>query len=308
MLRSTAAALLLAPTLAVAATASPNLKASYLYDLANFSGVIRDGAAGLAYDPSGKELLLFGNGIVRTFDSNGMEVHQFGDDVAEGYGNVLAAAAMENGDLVALSYDQGGAVLTRRNFRGEPISRIDPKGVPAPYAGFGPNILRYANGRIYLVSTGTMQVLVLNADGTYVDAIDLKARIELNDKETDTEMNGFAVDADGSILFTVATLFKAFVVSPDGIIRSWGRPGGAPGRFNVTAGIGADATRYFVLDALKSAVIVFDKKFNFLGEFGGFGKKPGQLYGAMTMAVGGGRVYVSQMGGRGTAVYQVSGG
>jgi hypothetical protein len=308
MLRSTAAALLLAPTLAVAATASPNLKAAYLYDLASFSGVIRDGASGLAYDSAGKELLLYGNGIVRTFDSNGMEVYQFGDDVGEGHGVVLAAAAMENGDLVVLSYNEGGAVLTRRNFRGEPISRIDPKGVPAPYANFGPNILRYAQGRIYLVATGAMQVLVLGADGSYVAAIDLRERLALTDRETETELNGFDVDTDGSMLFVVATLFKAFVVSLDGNVRSWGRSGGAPGKFNIVAGIGADATRYFVLDALKNAVIVFDKKFNFLGEFGGFGKKPGQLYGATTMAVGGGRVYVAQMGGRGIAVYQVSGG
>jgi DNA-binding beta-propeller fold protein YncE len=119
-------------------------------------------------------------------------------------------------------------------------------------------------------------------------------------------LTGFSVAPDGTLLFTVATLFQAYAVAPDGSVRVWGKPGGAPGKFNVAKGIAADDRgRYYVLDALKSAVIAFDGQLDFLGEFGYRGDRPGNLVFPTGIAFGGGRIYVAQNGDRGVAVYRV---
>ena len=107
------------------------------------------------------------------------------------------------------------------------------------------------------------------------------------------------------MLFTVAPLFRAFVVSLSGQVRSFGRPGSAPGHFGIVAGIGADPGRYYVVDNLKGAVIVFDRDLKLVGQFGARGSRKDQLQGPTSVAVAGDRVFVSQNGARGVAVYQV---
>lgn len=52
-------------------------------------------------------------------------------------------------------------------------------------------------------------------------------------------------------------------------MTSFGRSGSAAGRFGVIAGIAVDRQgRVIVADKLKSVVMVFDKDFTFLSEFG----------------------------------------
>jgi hypothetical protein len=127
------------------------------------------------------------------------------------------------------------------------------------------------------------------------------------DAQEPEDISGFGVDVDGGLLFTIATRFRAYAISPSGEVKAWGVAGGAPGRFNVTAGIAADARHYYVADALKSAVVVFDRNLKFVEEFGF--RRPqehGGLIAPAQVEAGGGRIYVSQRRDRGVSVYAVA--
>ena len=122
------------------------------------------------------------------------------------------------------------------------------------------------------------------------------------------EITGFGVDKEGNILVTVPVLFRAFTISPRGELKYFGKPGSAPGRFNIVAGIGRDSKgNYMVVDKLKSAVLVFDKDFNFVTQIAGFGKKPGDLSFPDEIAIDDrDRIYVTQMVRLGINVYRLS--
>jgi len=56
----------------------------------------------------------------------------------------------------------------------------------------------------------------------------------------------------GNLLFTVAPLFKAFVLSPDGSVQSFA-DGSAPGLFNITKGIArTNRANIYVVDSLNA--------------------------------------------------------
>jgi hypothetical protein len=108
-------------------------------------------------------------------------------------------------------------------------------------------------------------------------------------------MRGFSVDRDGNMLFTVASVFSAYVMSPEGKVRAFGQKGSTPGKFNIVSGIAADEEgRLFLTDSLRAVVMVFDPSFQFLGEFGYRGPDPENLVSPFNLAVGNGRVYVTQ--------------
>jgi len=97
------------------------------------------------------------------------------------------------------------------------------------------------------------------------------------------------------------------VLSPDGTLRSFGIKGSAPGKFNVISGIAVDEKGYYyVTDILKSAVLVFDKDFRWLKEFGYRGNRPGSLASPVDVAAGGGKIYVSQYARRGVSVFKIT--
>ncbi len=293
----------LAPAL-VAASAPRGLKLEYQYNLSTVSGDIRTSAAGLNYDRQTLEVFVTGYGQVRVFNTAGMETYRFGDERA--LGSIQGVAALEDGDLLVLGYRDGKSNLLRCNFRGEVIEAVELTGVPEAFRGMKPNAIAYQDGRVYLADLTEMRVVLVDPGGKYLASYDLGERIAVGDKRQDHGMNGFGVDRDGSMLFTVAPLFKAFVVSLSGQVRSFGRPGSAPGSFGIVAGIGSDARgRYYVADSLKCAVVVFDSNLSFVGEFGTRGYRPGQLLGPTSVAVAGDRVFISQNGARGVAVYQV---
>jgi hypothetical protein len=285
-------------------TAQAGFRLEYRYNLATVAGDIRTSAATLNWDRQASELYVVGYGQVRVFNASGMEVFRFGDDTA--LGTVSGVAALEDGDLLVLSYRAGKPGLLRCNFRGEILREVELTGVPEALRGFGANRIVYRNGRVYLASDDGMQAMLVDPDGRYLASYDLAAIIDEADRRQDYGLNGFGVDRDGSLLFTVAPLFKAYVVSLSGEVRSFGRPGSAPGNFGIVAGIGSDAAgRYYVVDTLKGAVIVFDRDLNFVGQFGGRGTGPGQLIAPTSLAVADGRVFVSQQANRGVTVYQV---
>lgn len=282
------------------------LELRYLHNLATLTGQVRLNGLALSYDPAGRELFAIGYGGVRVFNSSGVETYQFGysDDET---GFVTDVAAMEDGDLVLLTQREREFALWRANFRGEPQEALKLTGVPPEFGpDFRPRSLAYLRGRIYLADKAGMRVLVVDEHGRTLAAHDIAALLGEEKRREDLGLSGFSVDRDGNLLFTIASLFKAYVYAPGGEVRSFGVPGSAPGKFNVVGAIAADDQgRLFLADALKCAVLVFDRDFRFLGEFGYRGYAPGRLISPSSVAVGHGRVYVAQYGAKGVSVYQI---
>jgi hypothetical protein len=276
----------------------------YLHNLATPTGDIRSSGLRLSWDPAANELFAIGYGAVGVFNASGMEIYRFGDDAE--LGNVVGLAALENGDLLVLAYRDGKAFLVLCDYRGEPLEEVKLSGLPPGFESFRPGAIAYVNGKIYLSDPAAMKVLLADAHGAYVASYDIAALLDLDQKRDQTGLSGFGVDKDGNILVTVAPEFKAAVVSLKGDVRFWGKAGGGPGRFNVIAGISADdAGRYYVVDSLKCAVIVFDKDLKFIGEYGYRGYGPGRLIAPNSVAVGNDRVFVAQNGKRGVTVYRI---
>jgi DNA-binding beta-propeller fold protein YncE len=169
--------------------------------------------------------------------------------------------------------------------------------------------MAYHRGRLYLASTSGLMLAVADLEGKFVDGFDLFRLFELEEKDRGvTDLGGFGVDADGNVLMTVPVLFRAFVLSSKGKLASFGRPGSAPGRFNIVGGIAQDSKgNLLVVDRLKGAIQVFDRKFQFVTQFASRGYKPGELVFPDDLAVGNGdRVYVTQAGKRGISVFKVT--
>ena len=91
-------------------------------------------------------------------------------------------------------------------------------------------------------------------------------------------INGFSASQDGTLYFTASSLFSAFRQKEGSDLEQFGVAGGAIGKFGVVAGIESDKNgNIFVADRLRSVVLVFDKDFNFLTEFGYRGPLPQNL-------------------------------
>jgi DNA-binding beta-propeller fold protein YncE len=163
-------------------------------------------------------------------------------------------------------------------------------------------------GLVYLVSLGSMRVVVTDMQGKFKEYLDIAALIGLEEGErSENGIVGFTVDKAGNILVTVPALARAYVISPDRTVQTFGKRGSAPGRFGIPAGIVADdAGNYFIADTLRCVVIAFDKDRRFLNEFGFRGYGPGNLIGPRDVAMdSSARIYVTQLRRRGVSVFQI---
>jgi hypothetical protein len=290
---------------------SQAVKVSFLYNLSDFNGIIPYSVPRVVVDRERNEIYALCQNVIRVFNQNGMEIYRFGDDLD--LGHILDIAIEQDGDIFLLSYilDNGKPVksILRCDYRGEVISKIEFRSLPTELSDFFPDRMIYKNGHLYFVSSMGMRILVTNSDGNFKKSYDLISLLELQEKDRgNVEVTGFSVDGQGNILFTVAVLFKAYILSADGQLAFFGKPGGAPGRFNVVAGIATDGKgNYLVADKLKSAVMVFDKKFNFLTQFGYRGLKPGNLIVPNDIAVDyDDRIYITQAAQRGVSVFRLT--
>ena len=297
-MKSFAAYALTATALLAARPAFAGVHANFLYALSDSVGKMSFGGTPLLWDAKASELYVVDgrNGVIDVFNDNGMVIYSFGDSVA--LGHVAGVAVLAGGEPLVLGYNGPDYRIVRCNFRGEPVEKIELREVPKAFAeNFHPGSIYVARDRIYLADAGTMKVLLTALDGTYQTSFDLIPMLGLAETKRGEEMmRGFSVDGDGNMLFTVATLFQAFVVSPEGSVRGFGQKGSLPGRFNIAGGIVADdAGHIFVADTLRCVVMAFDREtFQFLGEFGNRGGGPGNLINPGEIAVGNGRVYVTQ--------------
>ena len=167
----------------------------------------------------------------------------------------------------------------------------------------------FRHEQIYLLDGGSLRLVVTDPAGVFKTGYDIRALLRLDAKQSDgTEIAGFSVDREGNLFFTIPVLFSVYKLTPDGEISGFGRPGSAPGRFNVVGGIVADDRGYlYVADRLKSAVLIFDKSFEFQTEFGYRGFKPQNLIGPNNLGLDNqGQLYVSQLSSRGISVFKIS--
>jgi hypothetical protein len=289
--------------------AASSIRGSFVYRLSSFSGAVPYNWSRVFIDKSRDEAYVLYQSTIRIFDKNGMEVYSFGDDL--NLGAIVDAAVEKSGNIMLLTYTFDAArtfSINIVNYRGEPVSRMAVKGLPDEFSKFAPNRIIIQKDDIYLISLNAMKAAILDSKGNFREGYDLAAILKLDEKEkADNMLGGFSIDAEGNMLFTIPTLFKAYIVSPDRKVVSFGRPGGAPGRFAVVAGIiSDDRGHYLVVDKLKCVISVYDKNFNFVEEFGFRGDKPGNLIAPDEIVMDSEhRIYVTQSRGRGVNVYRL---
>ena len=288
------------------------IRAEFLYNLSNFTGVEPLSWVGLAFDREQNEVYVCdtANGSVRIFNENGMEVYNFGEDGTLGI--IYDVAIDEDGDIIVLSYKPGvggrSYDVLRCNYRGDFKSNIEIRNVPPEFSKIWPTHIIYRKGHLYLVDKDAMKIIVTDKEGLFENGYDIASILKLSGKRANTGgIGGFSVDKDGNLLFTIPVLFQAYKLSPDKTFVSFGQRGSAPGRFNVVTGITSDDKGYYYLtDTLRCVVMIFDKDFNFQTEFGYRGFGPGNLIAPKELGVdSAGRVYVNQSRRRGVSVFQV---
>jgi DNA-binding beta-propeller fold protein YncE len=293
------------------------LRASFQYLLSDFSGPVRSQWARLAFDPVHQEIYTLTQGLneVRIFNRQGMEIFAFG-----GEGDIVSAvdiAAGENGSIYVLARNFQKHAIQLLNFRGEPESNVSLKGLPKEFKSFRPDRMEYRNGRLYLLDSRSLRIVVILTDGTFVREHDLAGEFyrvadELDPdkkKSLELEISGFSVADDGCLYFTAPTLFSAFRLNRDASLDGFGRSGSGPGKFGIVSGIVADEQgNIYVADRLRSVVMIFDRKFVFQGEFGYRGDKPEDLIVPDELVIDtmGNRIFVSQAANKGVGVYSVS--
>ena len=285
-------------------------KATFLYSLSNFTGPILYSAPRVVIDRDRNEISVLSGNEVRVFNERGMEIYHFGDDLT--VGSIADLSIDGNGDILLLAYGpppESRYAVVRCNFRGEPTGKIEIKNLPPQFSGFSPGRIVSLNNKLYLADLNGLKVVVTDLDGTFKNGYDLFSMLSL--KETmrgDVEMLGFGVAGDGSMLFTIPVLFTAYRLYPDGKMASFGRPGSAPGKFNLVRGIALDSQgNYLVVDRLKSTVMIFDGNFKYVTQFGYRGFRRENLMAPDDVAVdASGRVYVTQNARRGVNVYMVN--
>lgn len=285
------------------------IETSFLYTLSDFGGRIPINRASFSVDEQRKEIYVvdFSEEVVRVFDDRGMEIYEFGDD--GDLEKVVAVAVREDGNIFVLAKGIAEPTLILCDFRGKPLSKVELKELPADFSGFIPDHLVYRRGLLYLLDSSAARIVVTDGDGRVQTSYDLLSLMEVAEKKRETTtIFGFSVDRQGNILFTVPVLFHAFRLTPEGELTSFGSPGSSPGTFNLATGIVSDDRGYYyVADRLKSAIIVFDKNYQFVTQFGYRGSKPENLIAPQNLALDvNGRLYVSQLANRGVSVFHIT--
>jgi len=313
--RLTFTAVLLTLAGIIAAPSAVAIDVSYLFNLSDFNGTVPYDDVRLHVDRSRDELYAAVGNEVRIFNPSGMESYRFELDAT--LGRIFGLAVDDKGDILLLSLDLSDRsrlpdwYIIRCNYRGEPIGRMRVTGLPPEYDGFVPNLMLHRGDRLVLVSRAQLMVAVVDRDGLFETGYDLAELLDIDDeKRGDHDLQGFDVDQQGNLIFTIPVFFKAFVVSPDGNVKAFGRPGSIPGSFGIVADIVVDDQgNLIVADKLRRVVMVFDRNYQFLTEFGAGETGRVWLQRPSHLALGNdGKVYVTQTGKKGVAVYKLSTG
>ena len=280
-------------------------QATYLHTLATFDGPLPYDGVRIAADPERDETYLVYQNLVHVFNASGMETFRFGQDLD--LGQILDVAVDPGGDLFVLSFKDSRSMVTRCNFRGVPRGPLAFSGFPTGLEFRADRIL-LRNGLLYFPTLAKASVAVTDPAGNFRSHIDLLSQLEPDERKSAADAVGFTVDQEGNVFFTVPTLFRVFKRSPNGTVAAFGRSGSAPGQFGILAGIATDSEGHLlVADKLKCVIMVFDRDFKFVTEFGYRGAAPENLIVPDDVAVDRrDRVYVSQWRGRGVSVFALT--
>jgi hypothetical protein len=284
------------------------VRGAFLYTLASFTGTIPYNWARVSIDHERDEIYVLYQNYVRVFNESGMEIYRFGEDID--LGHVVDLAVLPDGDILMLSYAKGRPTIIWADFRGKPKSEMWFSNLPPEFTRFSPSRMIYSKENLYFASLNEMRVVMTDSSSRFKEGYDIPSLIGLTKEEkkrTGASIVGFNVDEEGNILFTVPVLFKVYRITPDCKVSYFGEPGGAPGRFNVLAGVMSDSRgNLLIVDKLKGAVMVFDKNFRFTTQFSKRGRKPGDLIAPDELAIDShDRVYVTQSMRRGVSVFQL---
>jgi len=286
---------------------SQAVQGTFLYSLSNFTGLIPYNWARVSVDEERNEIYILYQNSLRIFNEAGMEIHGFGDDLD--LGHIVDMAIEPSGDILLLAYKQSEGEIIQCNYRGVLKSTLKLSNLPDEFLKFVPNRMIYKDGNLYFISLSEMRIVITDIQGNFKKGYDLIPLLEREEKDRgNMEVIGFSVDRERNILFTVPTLFRACILSPEGKMDWFGKPGSVSGKFNIVAGITRDSKgNYLVVDKLKCAVMVFDKDYKFLTQFGYRGLKPGNLIAPDDIAIDrNDRIYVTQSRKRGVSVYSLT--
>lgn len=278
----------------------------YLHHLSTWTGEVRISWPRLAFDRRNHELLMVDSGKLRFFIPSGMEVFR----INEGWelGQIMAAAALPDDTLALLVKQEGRIFPLITNFRGDPLGEVPVRGLPwSGEDAFVPSTLLSSEGLLYLVDQSRLRLAVLTPQGELKRAVDLREIVGEDTKGGDLEIRGVSVDAGGTVMFAIPSRFRVHLLDPASKLAVFGQKGDKLGRFNVVVAVAADDDGVlYTSDVLKGTVQVFDRDFNYVDAVKGQASREARLGAVGEIVVGDGRLYVSQGGQRGVAVFAIS--
>ena len=298
------------------------IRGIFLYRLADFQGIAPSMWARVAVDEERTESYTLDNHTrrIHIYNEQGMDIFTFGENV-----DLFAATDIDigkDGDIYVLFPLNTVQPVLRLDYKGDPLNTIKLQNLPADFKNFQPNFLQYMDDKLYLADSEKMDVVVIDLDGQFQLGYHLSDYIlEVRDKfknragDKDIQLSfeditffGFWADHEGNIFFTVPVLFSVFKLSPDGDIQLFGKAGGGKGKFGVVSGITTDNRGHiYVTDRLKSVVLMFNSRFEYLTEFGFRGGHAGNLIVPNDLVVDNkkGLLYVAQSANRGVSVFRI---
>jgi hypothetical protein len=294
--------------LLVPPAADAQVQASYLHSLSSFTGPIRDDGVRMNVDGERNETYVIYQNLVRVFSPSGIEIFRFGDDLD--LGHILHAAVDPNGNILLLSYKDGRSVVTMCDYRGVPRGPFGIAGLPDGVE-FGANRVVRQGDTYYFAALPAGRVIVTNAEGRFERLIDFSAVMDAEEAGAGgSEVTGFTADEEGNLFFGIASRFRIYRIAADGTASSFGSSGSARGRFGVIAGLATDSQgNLLVADKVKCVVMIFDRSFTLLTEFGYRGPRPENLIVPDDLVVDSrDRVYVAQARRRGVSVFALTRG
>jgi DNA-binding beta-propeller fold protein YncE len=272
--------------------------------------------ARIDYDQQNNEIYTLNprSNEVQIFNREGMKIFTFGGD--GDIPSLIDVTAGDGGRIYGLPRRIGAIEVRVFNYRGLPESVIVPQGLPEELQHFRASRIEYQDGKLYLLDSKAMKLILLSRDGTVLKIHDFGEKLrEIADrsdpdkkKSIELDIGDFSLDPNGNIYFTAPLIFTAFRVNGDGTVNSFGRSGSGPGKFGVVAGIAADEQgNIYVADRLRSVVLLFNSDFKFQGEFGYRGGLPEDLLVPDSIAIDqkGNRVFVAQGANKGVGAYKV---
>ncbi len=294
------------------AYAEDQVAATYLYHLSNFFGTVPYMAAVVRVDNTNKEVYVSSGSAVRVYNHSGMEIYDFSSNarVMNRINNDFAVD--EEGVIFYLQYDSTPGstayTLTRRNYLMSPLSTIELTGLPQDLRRFAPTRIVYHQGLLYLGDLQGLLIVVTDRQGRYQRQFDLKEVLPKSTDSEDNEIGDFSVDRDGSVLLILPVTGYAMRATLDGRVEQIAKRGSGRGKLGVPSSVVVDAKgNYFVADKLKSTIMVFDRDFKCVSEFGGRGPYRGGITVPTSLAIDDrNRLYVSQLANQGVSVFQIT--